>query len=210
MVIDFPINKEVYGEYCPVCHMANQADAVLKNGRKIFVCRHCNARNDRLIIIDPKIRWWTDEENVYFHESAGILLVNPAGKILFFELTKFPYGFTVPAGHVDANETPQHAVIRETSEEVGARIVDPQLVVETIIHGDSCSRGCDDHKWSLFSKAITQEDIKHIKVDKNEGQKPRWLTISEVDALEMPYAMRFIFDVYKKDIKSVLQDVAAS
>ena len=204
MVIDFPVTKGVYGQYCPVCHTKNTASEIRENGRKMFVCSNCNTQSDRLVIIDPKIRWWVDDEKVYYHESAGIFLVNPTGKLLFFELTKFPYGLTAPAGHVDINETALEAVIRETEEEVGVKIANPRLVTEVMIHGDSCSRGCDDHKWSLFTKSITQKEADSIKIDGREGQKPRWVQISEVDSLKVPYAMRFLFDNYRNDIENAL------
>lgn len=205
MIINFPIQEGAYGEYCPECHEKNTLTPVVEGERKVFVCSSCQARNERSIIIDPKIRWWVDENRTYYHESAGILLVNPAHKLLFFELTKFPYGLTAPAGHVDVEETPLEAVVREAGEEVGVAIAEPRLLVETMIHGDSCRRGCDDHKWSLYMKRISQAGADSITVDEAEGQKPRWIDLAEVDGLEVPYAMRFLFDNYKKDIEEALE-----
>jgi 8-oxo-dGTP pyrophosphatase MutT (NUDIX family) len=206
MIIDFPIDKESYGEYCPSCHAKDSASATKEDGQKVFICSKCGARNDRLVIIDPKLHWWIDEKKQYWHESAGILLVNPAGKILFYELTKFPYGFTVPAGHVDSGETALAAAIRESKEEVNVDLKAPRKIAEALIHGDSCRRGSDDHKWSLYIERITQETADLISVDVNEGQKPRWADISEVELMQMPYAMNFLFSNRREAINELLSD----
>lgn len=204
MIINFPVDTQVYGEYCPVCHAEGTLSLVKKARRKVFNCSTCNNQSERLIMIDPKIHWWMDAEGVYYHESAGILLVNPDRRLLFFELTKFPYGLTAPAGHVDAGETALAAVMREAKEEVGVDLAAPRLVIETTIHGDSCRRGSDDHVWSLYIEKITQKEAASISVDHREGQKPRWVDIAEIDSMEVPYAMRFLFDNYKKRITEAL------
>lgn len=202
MTIDFPINEKTYGEYCPSCH-ANQGSTVTE---KIFTCNHCSAQNDRLIIIDPKLHWWLDEEDRYYHESAGILLIDPSGKVLFYELTKFPYGLTIPAGHVDNGESALAAAIREAREEAGIDLVAPKLIAKTAIHGDKCRRGADDHEWSLFAAKVTQEAANSISIDAHEGQKPQWLDISEVDPGKMPFAMSFLFSNYGEAIREALNN----
>lgn len=204
MIINFPVDTQTYGEYCLACHKKDTLMAVTEAGRKVFKCSACQAQNARPIIIDPAINWWTDDKGTYYHESAGILLVNPDRKILFFELTHFPYGLTAPAGHVDAGETPLDAVIREAKEEVDIDLTTPQLVTQVTIHGDSCSRGSDDHKWSLYIQRISQEQASAISVDQHEGTRPRWVDISEVDDLEVPFAMRFLFNNYKTHIAEML------
>lgn len=204
MIIDFPIDEKAYAEYCPSCHASNVATMSKKDGHNLFTCGACGAQNDRQIIIDPKLHWWVDERKQYCHESTGILLVDPSRKILFYELTKFPYGFTLPAGHVDNGETTLSAAIREAKEEVNIDLVAPELIVETTIHGDKCRRGSDDHKWSLYLGKITQGAASSVNVDEHEGQRPRWVGISEIESLQMPYAMSFLFDNYKETISEAL------
>jgi 8-oxo-dGTP pyrophosphatase MutT (NUDIX family) len=204
MIINFPINELSYSEYCPSCHAEDSTIVTIEADRKVFICNICKTHNERLIIIDPKLHWWLDEEKRYCHESAGILLVDPAQRILFYELTKFPYGCTAPAGHVDRGETALAAVIREAQEEVGVDLIAPKLVTEAMIHGDSCRRGSDDHAWSLYMEKVTQDVADIVSVDVHEGQKPRWVDIDEVASIEMPYAMKFLFNDYRDPILRAL------
>ena len=64
------------------------------------------------LIIDPAVKWWTDSSRECWHEVAGVFIASPEGKFLFFERTKFPFGLTVPAGHVDRGEMPARTAAR--------------------------------------------------------------------------------------------------
>lgn len=202
MKITFPIVKTEYKEYCPNCHSEGPFEAAAGGG---FTCQACGTHNERLIIIDPKLRWWLDEEQTYYHESVGILIVRPDGKILFYELTKYPYGLTIPAGHVDVEETPEAAAVRESQEEVGIAINDPALIAQDVIYGDKCRRGSDDHKWSLFMARISNEDAQRIQLDAHEGEDAKWLHPEAVTTSSLPFAVRFIFDTYGKEIEQAIK-----
>ncbi|MEK9177792.1 MAG: NUDIX hydrolase, partial [Patescibacteria group bacterium] len=52
------------------------------------------------------------------HKSVGMFIWND-DKLLLIERGKRPYGFAVPAGHVDGDKTFEIAAIRELKEEVG-------------------------------------------------------------------------------------------
>ncbi|HEX6258021.1 MAG TPA: NUDIX hydrolase, partial [Candidatus Saccharimonadales bacterium] len=122
-----------------------QAEAVVKRAQR-YHCNQCGHVDDRAIIIDPEVTWWL-QEGVYYHSTAGVFLRNPEGKLLFFERVKFPFGLTVPAGHVSPAESDQETALRETFEETTIRLRRDQLMplFSEMIHQDSCPRGADSH-----------------------------------------------------------------
>ena len=95
------------------------------------------------------------------HESVGIFLINQARQLLLFELAKFPFGYTVSAGHVDTGELPIAAAQRELAEEVGITLPtqDLQNVGSYRIENDSCSRGADVHQWTAFVASYNGQEI---------------------------------------------------
>ena len=130
-----------YHQYCVGCH----AEAVSREyddaGRTFYRCSNCGRRHERSIVIDPHVRWWMDAGGEYWHESAGVFVLDPAGRLLVFQRTVYPFALTVPSGHVDVGEHPAAAARRELKEEVGlACDVLLPLAVEDIT-GDSCRRG---------------------------------------------------------------------
>ena len=203
MKVDFSITPDTYAEYCPNC---KKADLTFTKNEGSFLCSGCHEVLSRLLIIDPGLRWWLDESKIYWHESVGILLLNESAQILFYELTKFPFGLTVPAGHVDKGEVPVDAIIREAREEVGVDIDKPDVCVSTKIHGDSCRRGSDDHQWTLFIASISKTQRNSIVIDSHEGKKPMWLSFNEAVACldGMPFAMRFLFTNHAEKIKATI------
>jgi 8-oxo-dGTP pyrophosphatase MutT (NUDIX family) len=198
MIIDFPVNKETYTEYCLNCHQAAGFSEQLEDGKKVFLCESCHTKNARKLIIDPKLNWWLDDQGHYCHESVGSVLINPKSEILFFELTKPPYGLTFPAGHVDVGETPLQALIRETKEEVGIDIKgsESKLVGETMIEGDSCRRGSDDHKWTLFATRISGSDADKVVPDAHEGNQARWVAQNDIDQSVLAPAIKILFEKF--------------
>ena len=63
------------------------------------------------------------------HTSVGMLVWKDE-KLLLIERMKFPPGFAVPAGHVDADSTYEDAAKRELKEEVGLDAENLELVLE--------------------------------------------------------------------------------
>jgi len=111
------------------------------------------------------------------HESVGVIITNGLKEVLLIERTIFPYGFTLPAGHVDLNEPPKIAAIRELKEETGIIAGDVELITEENLVGDACRSGADIHYWHLYKYKTTKEE--KIIPDAHEGKNPVWLTIDE-------------------------------
>ncbi len=211
MKVDFDIGADSYSEYCPSCKSKNSC-SIINGSSKRFACDNCGARNERLLIIDNGLDWWIDDNKNYCHRSVGILLSNPDNEILFFKLNKFPFGLTIPAGHVDYDESPKEAIIRETKEEVNLDIRNPKLIKEVMIEGDSCRQGSDLHYWHVFTKEVEKTCTDALEIDSSEGLDPVWLSFKDIkgELENMPKAMKFIFGKYGSDVKRLLSTASTS
>lgn len=149
---DFPDVLELgMSTFCFACHA--------KQPKRQTKCDTCGVDSKRALVWDDSIKQYFNDENFLVHESTGAFVVNNEGKILFIELNKFPFGYTVPAGHIDAGESSADACIREFKEEVGLDIENMEVVYEGEIVGDSCSRGADIHKWTFYVATATNDNV---------------------------------------------------
>jgi len=164
-----------YHQYCAVCHAETVSRESDEAGRTLYRCWTCRRRHERSIVIDPRVRWWVGADGEYWHESAGVFVVNRHGRLLLFERTIYPFAFTVPSGHVDVGEEPATAARRELKEEVGINCDSLLPVASEDIVGDSCRRGSDAHRWRAFA---CRTDIVDVEVAE-EGRRPVWLTPAE-------------------------------
>lgn len=83
--------------------------------------------------------------------SVGVVVVS-TNRLLMIERARPPYGWALPAGHVDTGETHRSAAARELREEVGL-VVDPyRLRYLTSSQVDNrCRRpGGDWHYWEVY------------------------------------------------------------
>lgn len=199
MKIDFlPLQDNTHGEYCLHCH-AETVQWTVVDGKKRCTCRSCGRDDERAIVIDPRIRWWVDPDGEYWHESAGVFVRDPQGRFLFFQRTAFPYRLTVPAGHVESGEHPQHAAARELFEEVGIRATHEnlRLIADEYLNGDTCRRGSDAHRWHAYLLNLdnhqTAEAHRELTINE-EGEAPRWLTLGQALTSQPTFAVEHIID----------------
>lgn len=116
--------------------------------------------------------------------SVG-MIVRKGGKILLIERMKPPYGFAVPAGHVDEDFTPEGqkdfetAAGRELEEEVGLKANKLKLIFEGK-QENSCRRpGGTWHYWKIFETETTGE----LNRSKDETKQAGWYGSEEITAL---------------------------
>lgn len=187
MKINFPIPLDNQKHlYCINCH-AEKITQIIENGITKFKCSSCKTVQERRIEFYPKLVYWIDEDTKeLWHESVGAFIFNSLDQILLFERTIFPYFYTVPAGHLERGESPDMAIMREISEEVGLNPSRVELFDTSNIWGNQCSRGADIHKWNLFVAKIPNEVLVIVN---EEGNKPVWLSLDEAlqkDNLDIP------------------------
>jgi 8-oxo-dGTP pyrophosphatase MutT (NUDIX family) len=194
MKIDFPLPKdEKTHKYCMECHV-DGVQVVERDGIRMFACPNCGKVSERYIHIGkgPEDgKWWLDDKEEIWHESAGVFVRNPEGKYLFFERTAFPLGMTIPAGHVDNGEEHGNTAVRELEEEVGVRAQAISHLFDVDIDGDSCIGGADTHRWHVYREDLPVQ----IEVTvKEEGRLPVWLTLEEAKSKELPFAIRYLLE----------------
>ncbi len=199
MKLDFKLPDDgTVHRFCIECH-TDGVKTVRKTDQVEFYCPACCVTSSRMIYNDGPTKHWTAPDGTWWHESAGVFVRNADGRFLFFELTAFPYGFTVPAGHVDKGEDGLAAAARELKEEVGVVSRRLQHIASVDIPGDSCSGGCDDHKWHIY----LEPDYSGGQVTVlDEGKDPVWLTLDDVLAKNLPVPIRFLIRNYKTQLQA--------
>ena len=194
MKLDFPWTDDAaQHDYCIHCH-AETVKKVVTDNRQFFDCRTCGQRSDRAITIDPKLSWSIGRDKEILHESAGAFIKAPDNTFLVFDLMKFPFQTTVPAGHIDAGEAPENAAQREAQEETGLQNGTVIEIGTEVIPGDSCSRGSDNHRWHIYVIKLPNKPTVTIN---DEGNNPRWVTIDQALETNITVPVRRIFTAYK-------------
>lgn len=109
------------------------------------------------------------------HTSVGMFVWNDE-KLLLIERAQFPFGFAVPAGHVDNDSTYEEAAKRELKEEVGLEIKELKLIAEGRKE-NKCRRDDGDwHYWKMYRVTT----IGNINRSKEETKQAQWYTIDQI------------------------------
>lgn len=191
------IPRDRDGQYCLAC-FAPGATRVVRDGRTYYHCSACDKTLERSLVIDGAINWWADPDGTYWHESAGIVVI-ANGRMLTQMRGIFPFGYTIPAGHVDADEAPEDAARRELREETGIHAASLESLKSRFeFAGDSCRRGCDHHRWHLFRLRL--DSFPDVLVS-DEALKTVWMTFEELSAEPaLTPALRHFVDAFGREL----------
>jgi 8-oxo-dGTP pyrophosphatase MutT (NUDIX family) len=99
---------------------------------------------------------------------------------LLFLRRKFPFLYTVPAGHIEQGGDPEAEMRREATEETGM-IVQTTIRLwpdEVLIFEDPCRRGANYHRWHVFD--VLAEGAPRLS---DEGRIIGWYSDDEIRAL---------------------------
>ncbi|MEU6369097.1 NUDIX hydrolase [Streptomyces sp. NPDC046931] len=174
--------------YCLRCH-STSVEWRTEGARRHSVCLACGHVADRALVLDPAVRWWTDAEGEYWHETAGVFVQDVHGRLLFFDRTAFPFGLTIPAGHVERHEDSDEAAARELQEETGITGRRLEHLTRTPVPGDGCRRGADAHLWHVYRTAVAVDAELAVELGP-EGTSALWLTPDEALHHPVTYAVR--------------------
>jgi 8-oxo-dGTP pyrophosphatase MutT (NUDIX family) len=113
-----------------------------------------------------------------------ILMRNNEGNQEVLLLRRFNTGYedgnySVPAGHLDGNESSLTAMRREAMEEVGIELIDP--IFAHIVHYHT-----DDERFQLFY-ACSQWENTPFNKEPNKADDLRWFSVHELPENMVPY-----------------------
>lgn len=190
MKINFPLPTDNRRHrYCQNC-LSEKVHDVQIEGKNLYHCDHCLQTHDRLIDIDPKLVSWVDEKTQeYWHESVGVFVFDLDRKFLLIERTIYPYGLTIPSGHLESGELPRRAAERELFEETGIKTKKLVFFKQTGVP-DLCRRGADFHRWNIFT-LIQSRPVK-IVTNKHEGKNPVWVNYQKVLQQKLAPPVRYL------------------
>jgi 8-oxo-dGTP pyrophosphatase MutT (NUDIX family) len=175
--------------FCVRCG-AEGAVAHADEDRERYRCPACGHLDDRTFLFDGKIRFaFRESDGELVHHTVGALCT-PGEEIdrhvLLFLRRKFPYEYTIPAGHLEVDEGPEQALIREVEEETGMDVVEKRLLFDDRWFDNPCSRGAGVHAWVVYHCRVRGR----LRLS-DEGRIIGWFNRDEVAALDAAGRLTF-------------------
>jgi 8-oxo-dGTP pyrophosphatase MutT (NUDIX family) len=169
------------GSFCFLCGAPDPQVEETAQG-EVFVCRVEGHRSPRAYLFDGKARYWF-EDGKLVHVAAGAIVRHPVGEAhqtLLFLRRKFPFLYTIPAGHVELGADPKEEMRREVFEEAGLTVetVERLWPDEDLRLVDACRRGADVHQWYAYQ--VTASGAARLS---DEGRIIGWYSDQEIRAL---------------------------
>ncbi len=128
--------------------------------------------------------------HAYFLLCVKVVIVNDKNEILLLQRsdkTSRAHGWDFAGGGVDKGEDPHAAAIRESLEETGLSIDDIRIL--------STSHGHTDGGEYVMIGYAARADNEEVQLSW-EHESYKWMTIDEVEKIELPQAHRLIIDAY--------------
>lgn len=193
MILPNSISLKKEGQYCIHCFLPT-VERIYRDAKTYYQCASCRTVAERSLVVDNGIVWWAGHDRVYWHESVGILALDEKKRILTILRKIFPFAYALPAGHLDIGEKPEVAALRELHEETGLSNSVLRPVAQFDLHGDSCRRGSDDHRWHLFAAMISSKTPIQLN---NEVASVEWLDRDTLLAKSnITFPLRHILETY--------------
>ncbi|MFS8103456.1 NUDIX hydrolase [Lentzea alba] len=108
------------------------------------------------------------------YPSTAVVLVHQDNVLLMWRhrFATDAWGWEIPAGRCEANETPETAAIRETEEETGYRPgrIEPLVTIHPL-------NGLSSHTTHIFTGS---DPVKTGEHDPAEAQKIEWVPLNEI------------------------------
>lgn len=169
------------GAYCYICGESPLQTEKTPAG-EFYICKRHGHRSERLFFFDGKAVCHFTEEGI-IHETAGALIQRihtDQRYTLLFLRRKFPFQYTIPAGHVETGRQPIDEMQREVFEETGLQVntIKPLWQDEELRLHDPCRRGADWHLWHVY--LVEAEGTVQLS---EEGRIIGWYSDHEISEL---------------------------
>ncbi len=146
------VDSATVGAFCFICGRAEPEIIETGIGQR-FLCP-AGHESPRAYIFDGKaVHEFAGGRLI--HETVGALVQRPAGQerlTLLFLRRKFPFLYTIPAGHLEYGRDPAAEMARELEEESGLAVDSAEALWpnDPPLLRDPCRRGADWHRWRLY------------------------------------------------------------
>ena len=139
------------------------------------------------------------------HFCASVFVINPENKKILLIMHKKNHKWTQPGGHIDDDETPEEAALREVYEETGLRV---SLLGERFPREDDFIRPLGIQK-NRHSDGNTHIDIIYAAVPNNdttpvinaeEESAVRWFSREELDYIDCFPDIKITMDYILKEM----------
>ena len=139
------------------------------------------------------------------HFCASVFVINPENKKILLIMHKKNHKWTQPGGHIDDDETPEEAALREVYEETGLRV---SLLGERFPREDDFIRPLGIQR-NRHSDGNTHVDIIYAAVPNNdttpvinaeEESAVRWFSREELDYIDCFPDIKITIDYILKEM----------
>ncbi len=114
------------------------------------------------------------------HISVGMIIVDSGKLALIKKADNFYDGkYSIVAGHVENEESPGQALVRECTEELGIAPETVKLMMAPFLLDDRCRHGGEHHMWFLFECTINKAAL---SIDATEIEHLQWVPVSELQS----------------------------
>lgn len=162
---------------CIICG-SEQVKRVERGGNEYYLCDKGHLE-PRVSLPSDKLETKQTSKGLA-HVSVGAV-IKKGDKVLLINRRKFPFAYTIPAGHLEKGESPEECIKREVEEETGLVIVNFELISHYEPIYDPCKGGVDYHEWYLFGAAYPGAGL---EMD-SEGKEIGFYSPQEIKKLEL-------------------------
>ena len=128
------------------------------------------------------------KENPLSHCCTLFIVYNPTEKKILVTHHKIAKTWFYPGGHIEPNETPPQAAVREAREEVGLKITEVDLMGSfgiQVLDINNPPQICREHYDFFYGISAKQETV---SVNMEEFLAYDWLTVEQAkERVTMPY-----------------------
>lgn len=114
------------------------------------------------------------------HRSVAAI-IRKDEKILMLDRINFPFGWACPAGHVEENEDPENAMVREVKEEVGINAKKYKLLLHEFVEWNECKKGVRGHDFFVYEILDWDGKIK----GNFESKGLKWISKNEIENMQL-------------------------